>query len=212
MVPAACGILLTLQASHPKSSLFTKNTLVFSLPYFALSMSLNVLLTVLLIWRLIYMRHQLKKSLGSDHTRLYTTLATMILESALPYGLISFIFIVLYGTKNTAADLFIPLLVQVEVSHCPRSKRLLTSITNLKCISPMIIILRVARGQAWDNKTVSADHLSSREVVGGRKPSGLGRRYKTQEISTMQFSSGETELSSEQITAQKRTIGNLEHV
>jgi len=175
-------------------------------------MSLNILLTMLLIWKLIYMRHQLQKSFGSDHTRLYTTLATMILESALPYGLISFIFIVLYGTKNTAADLFIPLLVQVEVSHCPRSKRLLPSITNLKCISPMIIILRVARGQAWDNETVSADRLSSRKVVGGRKPSGLGRRHEIQEISTIQFSSRETESPSEQITAQKRTIGNLEHV
>jgi len=63
------------------------------------------------------MKYQLQKSFGSDYTRLYTTIATMILESALPYGLISFIFIVLYGTKNTAADLFIPLLIQVEVSR-----------------------------------------------------------------------------------------------
>ena len=118
----------------------------------------------------------------------------------------------LYGIKNTAADLFIPLLVQVEVSHCPRSKMLLISITNLKCISPMIIILRVARGQAWDNETVSANLLSSRKVVDGRKPSGLGRRHEVQEISTIQFSSGGTESSSEQITAQKRTMDNSEHV
>jgi len=33
----------------------------------------------------------------------------------------------------------------------------------------MIIILRVARGQAWDNEMVSADHLSSMKAEGGRK-------------------------------------------
>jgi len=70
------------------------------------------------------MRNRLRESFGSEHAHLYTTMATMILESALPYGLISFVFIVLYGTNNTAAVLFIPLLVQVEVSHYPRSKRL----------------------------------------------------------------------------------------
>jgi len=80
---------------------------------------------------------------------------------------------------------------------------LLISITNLKYISPMIIILCVARGQAWDNETVSADCLSSRKVVDGRKPSGLGHRHAIQEISTIQFSSGETELSSEQMIAQE---------
>jgi len=160
------------------------------------------------------MRNQLRESFGSEHARLYTTMATMILESALPYGLISFIFIVLYGTKNTAADLFIPLLVQVEVSHYPRSKwlRLLTSRTNLKCITPMIIILRVARGQTWDNEMISTDRLLSMKAEGGRKPLGSGHSHDLQEISTVQFSSREVEASPEQITTQKRTLGSLEHV
>lgn len=82
-------------------------------------MSLNVLLTMLLIGRLLYMRHQIKNALGTEQAQLYTTIAVMLFESALPYGLISLVFVILYGTGNAAASVFLPLLIQVEVGYLP---------------------------------------------------------------------------------------------
>jgi len=78
----------------------------------------------------------------------------------------------------------------------------------------MIIILRVARGQAWDSDTVSVDRLSSMKAVGGRKsvgPSGLSRGRRLQEISTVQFAPGQTG-SSGHTVVQKKTIGSSEQV
>ncbi|KAI0362158.1 hypothetical protein OH77DRAFT_1441428 [Trametes cingulata] len=134
--------LTTLQAARPTSSLWANNTLVVSVPYWSISIALSLLLTSLLIIRLMYIRHKIVSSLGPQYGKDYSSIAAMILESALPYGVVSLIFIVLYGLHNTAENLFIPLLVQVE------------------CISPMLIILRVCRGRAMDNDLLSDEKLT----------------------------------------------------
>ncbi|KAJ3570788.1 hypothetical protein NP233_g4165 [Leucocoprinus birnbaumii] len=180
----ACGILLDLQTAHPNSSLFTANTIDFSLPYFAISMGLNMLLSLLLVGRLLWMRHRLHQTLGSAYTRLYSTIAVIILESALPYALVSLVFIVLYGTNNTAAVMFIPLTVQLE------------------CISPMLIIVRVARGQAWTNETIRTSVAKHR--ARGKDPESPGYSQE-QEMSVIRFSPGEAGVSTipELTTGQK---------
>jgi hypothetical protein len=101
--------LFVAQAALPGSSLWV--------PYFAVVMSLNILLTLLLSGRLYYMHRQMSDALGPQHGRTYTHIATMLVESAIPYAVISFIFIVLYAKKNTTANLFIPLWVQAAVSQ-----------------------------------------------------------------------------------------------
>ncbi|KAF9524169.1 hypothetical protein CPB83DRAFT_798319 [Crepidotus variabilis] len=137
------GGFFVAQTALPASSLWANGTLNFALPYFAIAMSLNILLTLMLVTRLLYMRSQIANALGSRHGDTYTHVAAMILESAAPFGIISLIFLVLYSSKNTAALLFVPLLAQTE------------------CISSIVIILRVARGRTWTNETISETNLST---------------------------------------------------
>lgn len=111
----ALGILTTVQAAEPNSSLWADGTLNFSLPYFSLSMALNIFLTILLVSRLLYMRYKITSTLGAQYGKTYTGIATMVLESALPLGLVSLVFIVLYSIHNTAELLLLVLLVQVQV-------------------------------------------------------------------------------------------------
>ncbi|KAI0919667.1 hypothetical protein AcW1_003139 [Taiwanofungus camphoratus] len=116
LASTALSILTTIQAARPNSSLWANGTLDFSVPYWSLSMALNILLTILLVSRLLYMRHMIISTpLGEHYGKTYTSVATMVLESALPYCLVSFVFIVLYGLHSTAENLFIPLLLQVAV-------------------------------------------------------------------------------------------------
>ncbi len=103
------------QTALPDSSLWAQGTVNIGLPFWSISMALSALLTVILVTRLMYMRHKIVNNLGAHHGRMYSGIATMMIESGLPYGLVSFIFIVLYGIGNTAALLFIPLIAQVEV-------------------------------------------------------------------------------------------------
>jgi hypothetical protein len=157
---AVLGALFVVQAAQPNSSLWAHTTLNFSVPYFSISMGLNVLPTSMLVTRLFHMRHKIVKALGSRHGKTYTNIAAMILESATPYGIISFIFLVLYTTNNTAALLFIPLLVQVQVGDFSRKIMIIRLTLIPQCISPILIILRVARGRAWTKDTISNSNLS----------------------------------------------------
>ncbi|KAK7688206.1 hypothetical protein QCA50_008576 [Cerrena zonata] len=133
----ALGILSSIQTAQPDASLWSDGVLNFSVPFFSLSMALNIFLTLLLILRLLYMRHKIQSTVGVQYGRTYTNIATMVLESALPNALVSVVFVVLYAIHNPAANLLLPLQVQTN------------------CFSPVLIILRVVRGRAWTAETVS---------------------------------------------------------
>ncbi|KAI0362156.1 hypothetical protein OH77DRAFT_25099 [Trametes cingulata] len=152
------SVFTVVAAARPTSSLWAATTLKVALPYWALTMSLNATLSVLLISRLAWLRGKVDAALGADHARVYTSVLAITIESALLYGIVSFIFVVLYGLQNTAENLFIPLLVQVE------------------CIAPELIMLRVARGTAWSKDTVAQTRVDldaggSETVVGNSPPS-----------------------------------------
>ncbi|EMD34971.1 hypothetical protein CERSUDRAFT_124979 [Gelatoporia subvermispora B] len=143
LASAAMSALFTTQAALPNSSIWANGTRNFAVPFWSLSMSLNILLTILLAIKLLYMRRIIVATIGPQHGKMYTDITAMIIECALPYALVSLVFIVLYGIGNTAETLFLPLLAQVE------------------CITPMLVLLRVARGRAWSHDTISQANLSS---------------------------------------------------
>ena len=61
------------------------------------------------------MRHKIVSTLGVRYGRVYASVAAMLIESAIPFGLISFTFIGLYAAENMANLLLLPTLVQVQV-------------------------------------------------------------------------------------------------
>ena len=110
------SILRTIAAAQPASSLFSHNAVRFGLPYWALSMSLNILVTTMIVVRLWMARQSIKSVVDREQLSTYTGVSAMLVESALPYAVISLILIILYGRGNTAEILFIPLLPHVQVS------------------------------------------------------------------------------------------------
>jgi len=110
----ALSIVTVIQLALPFSPTWTRIP-NFSFPVWMMLMVLNLLLTFLLAIRLLYMRHRLQSAMGAQHGKTYTSIAAMVVESALPFGILSIIFIVLFGKRDPAQNLFLPLLVQVEV-------------------------------------------------------------------------------------------------
>ena len=78
-------------------------------------MTLNMLVTTIIIARLLLARRKIRSIMGDRHGREYTSVAAMLVESALPTALISLVLIALYAQGNTAMTLFFPLLPQVQV-------------------------------------------------------------------------------------------------
>ncbi|KAL0578640.1 hypothetical protein V5O48_003340 [Marasmius crinis-equi] len=104
-------------------------------PYFWSSFALNIVMTVAIVARLLNFRYKIARVLGNRHGRHYTSIAAMIIESALLYSGFQLIWIVFFGLNVPDQTLFLQPLSQVQ------------------CIAPLLIVFRVTCGQAWTTDT-----------------------------------------------------------
>ncbi|KAH8109257.1 hypothetical protein DFH11DRAFT_1628312, partial [Phellopilus nigrolimitatus] len=136
----AMGIMVLFQSSRPGANLWSKVSVNFGVPYFSLSMALNILVTLLIATRLLLYRRKLHRTLGPEQVAAvpYVTIAAMIVESSMLYAVFSLFFIGPYGANSQISHIFLPVLSQVQI------------------IAPMLIIFRVAKRRAWDRRTATA--------------------------------------------------------
>lgn len=166
--------LQTIAASQPASSLWAASTVKFGLPYFSLTMTLNMLVTTIIITRLLLARRKIRSIMGDTHGHEYTSVAAMLVESALPTALVSLVLIALYAQGNTAMTLFFPLLPQVQA------------------LAPQLIFIRVLRGRAWSKETMTP-HASKRTLQFTQSSSGTfaGPLTRARKTETSSFDSHE---------------------
>ncbi|KAF9030396.1 hypothetical protein BJ165DRAFT_1574820 [Panaeolus papilionaceus] len=112
------------------STWFTTHTLELTIPYFSLSLSLNISLTLLISIRLFIIARSTRRLLGKKHSRLYTDIARMIIESSTPYAVVSGVLLALFMRGHPGARIVLPIYVQVQVA------------------TPTLIILRVCLSRA----------------------------------------------------------------
>ncbi|KAK0492316.1 hypothetical protein EDD18DRAFT_510181 [Armillaria luteobubalina] len=118
----------------------------------SLSVAFNILVTSMMVVRLLLIRKRIRSSLGQQYGRLYTGLAALMIESALPHTVVSILLIALYCSDNTAYLLFVPLLTMIEAA------------------TPELIVLRVASGYALSKEAI--DTADGKFSVHGRLRSG----------------------------------------
>ena len=107
------SICLLVQISQPNLSLWS--SLNFSVPYFSLSLSLNVIVAILIVTRLLLERRKIVAALGKQHAKQYVSIAAMIIESAALYSVFSLTFLGLYGANHPVQNIFLQVLPQIEV-------------------------------------------------------------------------------------------------
>ncbi|KAH7107311.1 hypothetical protein BKA62DRAFT_682985 [Auriculariales sp. MPI-PUGE-AT-0066] len=97
-IASAVLAVLTIRESATGKNPFTATK--YAIPYFATCLGFNVLVTVLIVSRLLYMRKQVS-GLGKQHSRVFTSMVALIVDSALPYTLISvFVIFTITYKKN----------------------------------------------------------------------------------------------------------------
>lgn len=117
------------QTSAPNSSIFSLLRLSrLTLVNFAITASLNILITALISIRLILHRIKVKKTLGSDSESLsiYTSVSSILVESSALYSMFSLMFIVTYGIDHPSGKMFLPILGQVQVRQISLANSLST--------------------------------------------------------------------------------------
>ncbi|KAL0059241.1 hypothetical protein AAF712_014019 [Marasmius tenuissimus] len=127
------GVITLYKSSSPGSNLWSEITVDFALPYFTISVALNVLLTLIICFRLLW-HSRLYNLAASPSKGSYRRIVAMLVESCALYALFSVLFIGTYASGNYMSNFFLPVLSQVQI------------------ISPFLIIMRVAhRRSVTDN-------------------------------------------------------------
>ena len=113
------SVLTLVQSALPGANLWTHITFSFAVPYWSLSISINILLTLLIVIRLVTIRNRLRAALGVQHAQTYTSLIAVIVESASIYSTLGLIYIVAFARNWNVQNLILPVLGQVMVRIVP---------------------------------------------------------------------------------------------
>ncbi|KZV66050.1 hypothetical protein PENSPDRAFT_585881 [Peniophora sp. CONT] len=136
------GTLWTLQSSQPGLSFYSALPQAYGVSYYAISLSINVILTILIVGRLLQYRASIMASLPAAHAKHYLSLATVLVESAALYSVFAVCFLVTYAVDNAINQIFLGLAQAAQQ------------------ISAYLIIYRLADGKAWKTTTLTREMLS----------------------------------------------------
>ena len=91
------------------------------IPYISTSASLNILLTLLIVSRLILHSRNVRKAVGAQSGAggVYNAIVTMLVESSALYAVSSVLFMGPWGAHSWVASVFFPILAQNQVRTSP---------------------------------------------------------------------------------------------
>ena len=104
---AVLGIIWAVESTKPGLSLYNTLPLKLGTSYYVLSVSANVILTILISVQLLVFRRRIMKHQSAEHGRDYFSLLTIIVESAALYSAFGIIFIVTYALNNPLNQIFL---------------------------------------------------------------------------------------------------------
>lgn len=116
------GITFTYyQITQPDTSYWSTVALNFNYPYFSISLSLNVILTLMIVIRLAIHNRNFRDAIGAPAgtSGLYKAIVTMLVESCALYAINFLLFIGAWGAQSHVSDVFFPLLADTQVGAGP---------------------------------------------------------------------------------------------
>ncbi|KAI0937988.1 hypothetical protein AcV7_003306 [Taiwanofungus camphoratus] len=132
----------------PSANFFAGLAAKLSIAYFATTIGLNTLLTCLISARILLIARRVRRELDHRLSRTYISVASIVIEAAIPYALFGIAFLVTQGIGSGISVLF------------------LSFYQMLTCISPQMIVFRVVSGRSWTQErhpsTTPAIELPSR--------------------------------------------------
>jgi len=109
------GTLWTLQSSQPGLSLYSALPMAYGTSYYVISLSVNIILTILISARLLMYRRHVATTLKIDNGQHYVSLATIFIESAALYSVFALLFIITYAINNPINQIFLTIASSCQV-------------------------------------------------------------------------------------------------
>jgi len=111
------AMMSLVQSALPNSSFFASQSVVYAVPWLALTCSLNALVTCLIAGRILYLSRTVRQVLPREVTTAYAGVVAVLVESALPFTILGIIFAVLLG-KGMVEDIAFAVIWGSFVVNC----------------------------------------------------------------------------------------------
>ncbi len=85
---AVLAIIAVVESALPNSSLLNGRPVRLAVPWVSLSVGLNIIVTSMICFRLLRMRALTREVLTPEISKVYTSVAAMLIESAAPFSII----------------------------------------------------------------------------------------------------------------------------
>jgi len=131
----------TLQSSQPGLSLYNALPIAHGTSYHAISLGINIILTILIIIRLLTFRSQILAAHPAEHGKNYVLITAIIIESAALYSLFAVLFFITYALNN------------------PLNQIILGVASTAQQIATYLIIHRLAEGRTWGSNTLAPNAM-----------------------------------------------------
>ena len=121
------GVVFIYQSSRARNVIMDASRIMtFGIPFFSISFSLNILLTLMIVARLILHNRNLREAFGPSNgaTGLYKAIGTMLVESCALFAVNSVLFIGPWSAGSPAQFIFFPVLAGTQVGYFLVSSRL----------------------------------------------------------------------------------------
>jgi hypothetical protein len=120
MVPVL-AVIQVVVSGEPNGNFFGINTIKIGVSYYAISICMNVVLTVLICTRLLQVSKQISSILEEEVATAYTSAAAILVESAAFYSASGIMFLVPYALQLQVGILFGQIWTKMSVglSHIP---------------------------------------------------------------------------------------------
>ena len=113
-IHVAMGIAFDIETASP-NGLFGSTTASFAIPYFAISLSLNIILTVMIAGRIWYYQRSVATAIGGEFAIHYTSITTMFVESAAIYSVTSLLLLITFTMGNPINQIWLGIAPSVQV-------------------------------------------------------------------------------------------------
>ncbi|KAI0055119.1 hypothetical protein BV25DRAFT_1816067 [Artomyces pyxidatus] len=131
------GVMELWASGTPHQDFFSGLAVQLGTSYYATSIGLNTLVTCIITGRILHFARSSRKHLGRDASKIYSGVAQIIVESALPYTLSGIAFLLSYSTGSQLSILW------------------LSFYAMFTCISPQILVLRVMERRALQSDQIA---------------------------------------------------------
>lgn len=111
------GTLWTLQSSQPGLSLYSALPMAYGTSYYAISLGVNIILTILITTRLVLYRRSIMARLPAEYASHYVSLAAIIVESAAIYSVFAILFLITYAVNNPTNQVLLAFASAAQVGY-----------------------------------------------------------------------------------------------